>query len=162
MNAIRIILIIIFIFLVLYDLYFFITFFKRSNEGYSMSMKKATILPTGGKKQFYLQNFENFIFSTTPDDSKLTFNLKDGYITVSPQNSYVGLLKMHLSKNFYILAIVPKKSQVKNKWNFEKKSGNKYYLYQKFGNKKIYVYINKHVVTGSDKKKTAFTIKKKK
>ena len=74
---------------------------------------------------------------------------------------YVDFRKMRLGKTFYILAILPKKDLVQNKWKFKKHgSKNMYYLFQVIGKKKIYIYIHNHVVTGSNKHKTAFTIKK--
>ena len=158
MNFLQIILIIILIFLIVMIVMSIYTL-PFSNEGYSISMSKASIIPVSSGKQFYLENFENFIFSTTPKDSKLIFTISKGYISLAPNELYVDFRKMYLEKSFYIVALVPKKDQVKHPWKFEKKSGD-YYLYQLFGKKKIYIYIHNHVVSGSSKNKTLFSLKK--
>jgi hypothetical protein len=159
MNALRNIFIVLFILLLIVTAIVASSIIQRQFENYAPTFKKVSIIPiSDSDKSFYLENFENFMFSTTPQDSKLVFTIKDGQIFLTEQNLYMDFKKMHLQKSFYILALVDKKN-AKRKWKFKKKSDG-YYLYQVFKKKKIYIYIHNHVVTGSDKHKTAFKISK--
>lgn len=159
MYALRNIFIVLFILLLIATVIVVLSIIQRQFENYAPTYKKASIIPiSDSDKSFYLENFENWMFSTTPQDSKLVFTIKDGYIYLTEKNLFMDFKKMRLQKSFYILALVDKKN-VKHKWKLKKKS-NGYYLYQVFKKKKIYIYIHNHVVTGSDKHKTAFEISK--
>lgn len=159
MYALRNIFIVLFLLLLITTVIVALSIIQRQFENYAPTWKKASIIPiSDSDKSFYLENFENFMLSTTPQDSKLVFTIKDGQIFLAEENLYLDFKKMHLQKSFYILALVNKKN-VKHKWKLNKKSDG-YYLYQVFKKKKIYIYIHNHVITGSDKHKTAFEISK--
>ena len=159
MYALRNIFIVLFILLLIATAIVASSIIQRQFENYAPTFKKASIIPiSDSDKSFYLENFENYMFSTTPQDSKLVFTIKDGLIFLADKNLYVDFKKMYLQKSFYILALVDKKN-VKHKWKFKKNSDG-FYLYQVFKKKKIYIYIHNYVVTGSHKNKTAFEISK--
>lgn len=161
MYALRNIFIVLFLLLLITTVIVALSIIQRQFENYAPTWNKASIIPiSDSDKSFYLENFENFMLSTTPQDSKLVFTIKDGQIFLAEENLYMDFKKMRLQKSFYILALVNKKN-VKHKWQLKKKSEG-YYLYQVFKKKKIYIYIHNHVITGSDKHKTAFEISKSK
>jgi predicted RNA-binding protein YlxR (DUF448 family) len=66
---------------------------------------------------------------------------------------------MHVGRHFYVLSQEKSRDDIKKKWFFKKRGKGKFFLYQKFGKKRIYVYIDNDVITGSPKKKTVFKIK---
>lgn len=159
MYALRNIFILLFLLLLLATVIVAYSIVQRQFENYAPTFKKASIIPiSDSDKSFYLENFENFMLSTSPQDSKLEFTIKDGHIYLADENLYLDFKKMRLQKSFYILALVDKKN-VKHEWKLKKKSKG-YYLYQVFKKMKIYIYIHNHVVTGSNKHKTAFEISK--
>jgi hypothetical protein len=147
--------------------------YQYSEEGFSSLRKtRATIIPSARstihkRKPLFLQNFQDYLINTTTDPSvgkKLLFRISGGQIKLIQNQHYLQLMPMHLGKHFYVLGQEKSRARAKRKWYFKKRGkGDQYYLYQKMGKKRkrIYLYIDNDVVTGSAKKKTAFRIEQK-
>lgn len=141
---------------------------QHSYEGFSSLRKtRATLTPmvisTIHKgKQLYLNNYDNLVINTSiVQDHKLLFRIYKGRIKLIQNQNYLEWEPMHIGKHFYVLAQKKSRGDLKHKWSFiKKKSG--FYLFQKIGKKRIYLYIDRNdVVTGSTKKKTIFKIEQK-
>jgi len=138
-----------------------------TEEGFSSLRKtRATLVPVVKSsifqdKPLYLNNFEDYLINTTTDQavgSKLLFRISRGSIKLINNQHYLTLKPMHVGRHFYVLAQEKTRDDIKHKWFFKKRGKGKYFLYQKLGKKRIYIYIDNDVITGSAKKKTVFQI----